>query len=92
MFGMGSDLNYVKACERAIGAVRQRPGWRFHDEISYGDEEVTFVHVEHFASQGALVPNWLGAVSEDGTLKDSDRAELANLSAAAVRRTLASAA
>jgi hypothetical protein len=50
---------------------------------------VTFVHVEHFASQGALVPNWLGDVGADGKPKDPKRVRLASLSAAAVRRALA---
>ncbi len=91
MFGMGTGRGYVKECARIIGAVRRRPGWRVDDDVSYGDEEVTFVHVEHFASQGALVPNWLGAVGKDGALKDKDRAAIADMSAAAVRRALASA-
>jgi hypothetical protein len=91
MFGMGTDRNYVRESARVIGAVRRRPGWRVYDDVSYGDEEVTFVHVEHFASQGALVPNWLGAIGENGALKDTDRAGLADMSAAAVRRALASA-
>ena len=30
------------------------------NEVTYTDGKVTFVHVEHFASQGALLPNWLG--------------------------------
>ena len=86
MFGMGSKLNYVVECERAIRAIRRRPGWSRHDDVSYGDNAVTFVHVEHFASQGALVPNWLGATGPDGTPKDPDRNRLASLSAAAVRQ------
>jgi hypothetical protein len=91
MFGMGSELNYVGECERAIHAVRRRPGWRRYDDVSYGDDVVTFVHVEHFASQGALIPNWLGDIGADGEPKDPKRVRLASLSAAAVRRALADA-
>lgn len=86
MFGMGSKLNYVGECERAIRAVRHRPCWLRHDDVSYGDDRVTFVHVEHFASQGALIPNWLGALDASGKTKDPERAGLAALSAAAVQR------
>jgi hypothetical protein len=30
------------------------------NDIAYTDRTVTVVHVEHFASQGANIPNWLG--------------------------------
>ena len=28
--------------------------------MAYTDGSVTFVHVEHFASQGRPIPDWLG--------------------------------
>lgn len=59
MFGLGTKLNYVRATRKLLEAAR--PGkWRTLNEVAYCDERVTFVHVEHFASQGALIPNWLG--------------------------------
>ena len=60
MFGLGSKLNYISATRKLVEAAR--PGkWRTVNEVAYSDGSVTFVHVEHFASQGALLPNWLGA-------------------------------
>lgn len=90
MFGMGTDLNYVDACERAIRAARRRPTWRKHDKVSYGDDAVLFVHVEHFASQGRYVRDWLGRMGDDGQPKDPYRNRLASMSAAAVQRATAS--
>ena len=59
MFGLGSRLNYVAQAMKII--VRARGGdWKMVNEVTYTDGKVTFVHVEHFASQGALLPNWLG--------------------------------
>lgn len=59
MFGLGSKGNYVRAAKQIV--ERARPGkWRTVNEVAYTDGKVTFVHVEHFASQGALIPNWLG--------------------------------
>ena len=59
MFGMGNKLNYVRATRKLLEKVR--PGqWRTVNDVAYSDGQITFVHVEHFASQGALIPNWLG--------------------------------
>lgn len=30
------------------------------NEVAYEDEGVVVVHVEHFRSQGNLIPKWLG--------------------------------
>ena len=30
------------------------------NEVAYTDDRIMVVHVEHFASQGANIPNWLG--------------------------------
>jgi len=59
MFGLGTDLNYVSS---AYGLFRRaRPGaWKMINSVAYTDGKITVVHVEHFASQGALIPNWLG--------------------------------
>lgn len=59
MFGLGAKGNYVREARKLV--EKARPGsWRTLNEIAYTDGWVTFVHVEHFASQGALLPNWLG--------------------------------
>jgi hypothetical protein len=59
MFGLGAKLSYVATARKAIEAAR--PGnWRTVNEVAYTGGRVTVVHVEHFASQGANIPNWLG--------------------------------
>lgn len=59
MFGLGSKGNYVREARKLIEKARAGR-WRTVNEVAYSDGQVTFVHVEHFASQGALLPNWLG--------------------------------
>lgn len=68
MLGLGTGGNYVIACKRAFGSAR--PGvWRSINEVSYTDGSVVVVHTEHFAAQGALLPNWLsGEAHERGRL------------------------
>jgi hypothetical protein len=59
MFGLGTKQNYVHEAFKLFEAAR--PGrWHWVNEVSYSDSIITVVHVEHFASQGALIPNWLG--------------------------------
>lgn len=59
MFGLGTKMNYVKECRKIFDHVR--PGaWRTVNSCAYTDGSITVVHVEHFAAQGALIPNWLG--------------------------------
>jgi hypothetical protein len=71
MFGMGSKQNYVREAYKLF--QHARPGeWRWLKEgISYTDDKITVVHVEHFAAQGALIPNWLGE-------KKHERSQLGN--------------
>lgn len=58
MLGLGTRGNYVAACRQALTKVR--PGrWRTINEVTYADDNVVVVHTEHFASRGALLPNWL---------------------------------
>lgn len=68
MLGLGSNLNYVRACRSLYERIR--PGtWQQLNEVSYTDGKVVVVHTEHFASQGALLPNWLsGTAHERGRL------------------------
>jgi hypothetical protein len=76
MFGLGTDMNYVKSAYDLFRRVR--PGdWRTINSVAYTDGKITVVHVEHFASQGALIPNWLGE-------NVHARANLGRLSKAAV--------
>ncbi len=58
MLGMGAKQCYVQACRRAFEGAR--PGaWRTLNEVAYRDDQIVVVHTEHFAAQGALIPNWL---------------------------------
>lgn len=59
MFGLGTGLNYIRATRKLLETVR--PGnWRTLNDVAYSDGQVTFVHVEHFASQGSHLGDWLG--------------------------------
>jgi hypothetical protein len=64
MFGMGTKLNYVRESfdlyQKARGGT-----WRWINEVAYTDGKVTVVHVEHFASQGNLIPRWIGEQVHD---------------------------
>ncbi len=68
MLGLGTRGNYVRACRTAF--AKARPGhWRTINDVTYTDGKVVVVHTEHFASQGALLPNWLsGGLHERGRL------------------------
>jgi hypothetical protein len=81
MFGLGRKLNYVRETRKLMETVRPGP-WRAINEVAYADTRTTFVHVEHFASQGALIPNWLGR-------NDSERRTLGEKAREAVETALA---
>lgn len=60
MFGMGTKQNYVRESYKLFQYAR--PGkwdWLIED-VSYIDNKITVVHVEHFSTQGAHLSNWLG--------------------------------
>jgi hypothetical protein len=59
MFGMGKQLNYVGEMFKLFATVRKGP-WRWINKVAYTDGEIVVVHVEHFASLGALIPQWMG--------------------------------
>ena len=59
MFGMGSNLNYVDESFKLFRSVLGGK-WERASRVAYTDANVTVVHVEHFASQGNLIPRWLG--------------------------------
>lgn len=59
MFGMGSKLNYVRESFKLYKMARGGE-WRWINDVAYTDGRVTVVHVEHFKSLGAYIPQWLG--------------------------------
>lgn len=80
MFGLGTKLNYVSECYKLFqGACLG--DWTKLNDVSYTNERLTVVHVEHFASQGALIPNWLG-------VNDHPRSSLSEMAMASVNSTL----
>ncbi len=80
MFGLGTKGNYVR--EARLLFERARPGsWRNVNEVAYTDQKITVVHVEHFAAQGALIPDWLGETGKP-------RARLGLLARAAIEGAL----
>lgn len=80
VFGLGTKMNYVREARKLM--AQARPGnWVTVNDVAYSDGSVTVVHVEHFASQGALIPNWLDE-------NDHPRSELGNLAKEAVGRVI----
>jgi hypothetical protein len=60
MFGLGTGGNYVRECKKLFESAIPGP-WRWDEQgVSYTNDTLTVVHVEHFKSQGALIPQWLG--------------------------------
>lgn len=59
MFGMGSKLNYIHESFELYKEARGGD-WKWINDVAYTDGKIIIVHVEHFASQGALIPQWLG--------------------------------
>jgi hypothetical protein len=87
LFGLGSRNRYVTEARNVI--QRARPGtWRWVNEVAYADESVVFVHVEHFASQGRLIPDWCGDPDPKKGNKISPRARLGLLAHEAVQMAL----
>lgn len=79
MFGLGTKQNYVREAFKLFSTVR--PGsWHWINDVSYSDSRITVVHVEHFASQGTLIPNWLG-------VNQHERSQLGILAKEAVARS-----
>ena len=77
MFGLGTGLNYVRECFSLLGTARGG-SWSWLNDVAYTDGKIVVVHVEHFASQGALIPCWLGQ-------RPSDRSRLGQAAKDAVR-------
>jgi hypothetical protein len=83
LFGLGARLGYVDQAEWLIHHARPAKSWRRHNSVSYGDEQVTFVHTVHFASQGSLILDWLGSPNKHGCI--SDRARFGRMAAETVK-------
>ncbi|MET4337034.1 MULTISPECIES: hypothetical protein [unclassified Bradyrhizobium] len=60
LFGLGTKNNYVTEAREVIQQASPGKTWRTVNDVAYTDGRVTFVHVEHFASQGRLIPDWCG--------------------------------
>lgn len=82
MFGMGSKLNYVRESFELYKKARGGE-WAQINKVAYTDGEVTVVHLEHFASQGPLIPQWLGE-------RDHPRSQYGRWAAQAVALALSS--
>ncbi|TXH03117.1 MAG: hypothetical protein E6R07_13375 [Nevskiaceae bacterium] len=80
LFGLGTNLNYVNATFSLFQIAR--PGaWKRISDVAYTDEKIYVVHVEHFKSQGSLIPDWLGDT-------EKPRAVYGRLAREAVQRAL----
>lgn len=86
LFGFGKDLAYVNEAEQVTKKVRGTTAWRRFNEVAYTDGRVIFVHVEHFKSQGRLIPDWLGELRNDGSLPCPKRGRWRRAAEEAVRR------
>ena len=72
LFGLGTKLGYVRAARRLIQSQMRAP-LRTINEVAYQSERVTYLHVEHFASQGKLIPEWLGVPGKSGKIPERSR-------------------
>ena len=85
LFYLASDKqNYVPEARKLIELARSKGRWREVNEVAYTDESVTFVHVEHFAAQGPLIPGWCGDPNPKKGGAISPRARLGQLAYAAI--------
>jgi len=89
LFGLGTKGNYVAEARKVIQQARPGPPWRTINEVAYTDGVVTFVHVEHFASQGRLIPDWCGEPNPKKGNAISARSRLSELAYAATQGALA---
>ena len=88
LFGLGTKKNYVTEARKVIQHARPGRPWRTINEVAYTDGLVTFVHVEHFASQGRLIPDWCGEPNAKKGNAISARAQLSRLAYEAVQTAL----
>jgi len=80
MFGLGTKLSYVQDVYTLFS--KDNPDdWKMINDVSYSNNKITIVHVEHFASQGAHLNNWLG-------INDNKRKKLGIMAKEAVQLAL----
>jgi hypothetical protein len=60
LFGYGANMAYFKTLKSMLPRLKKGK-WQSINEVAYTDGKVTYVHLEHFASQGNLIPEWMGA-------------------------------
>jgi hypothetical protein len=85
LFGLGTKLGYVRAARRLIQS-HANSALQTINEIAYQSQRIVYVHVEHFASQGRLIPDWLGVPDTRG--KISERARWGVMAQEATRAAL----
>ena len=88
LFGLGTKGNYVSEARKVIQRARPDRPWRTINEVAYTDGQVTFVHVEHFASQGRLIPDWCGEPDPKKGNAVSPRSRLGELAYKAAQAAL----
>jgi hypothetical protein len=88
LFGLGTNGNYVTEARKVIQRARPAGAWRAINDVSYTDGFVTFVHLEHFASQGRLIPDWCGEPDPKKNNQISTRSRLGELAYTAVQAAL----
>jgi hypothetical protein len=87
LFGLGTKNRYVTEARKVVQSAR--PGaWRAINEVAYTDGFVTFIHVEHFASQGSLIPDWCGEPNPRKGNTISTRSRLGELAFEVVQAAL----
>ncbi len=79
LFGLGEKLNYVREARKVIEMARGGANLCPINEVAYTDGLVTFVHVEHFASQGSHIPDWCGEPNSKKGNAISTRSRLGDL-------------
>jgi len=91
LFGLGTNGNYVTEARKLIQRARPAGTWRPINDVAYTDGRVAFVHVEHFASQGRLIPDWCGEPDPKKGNHISMRSRLSELAYAATQAALGTA-
>src|SRR5262249_3003926 len=85
LFGLGTKLGYVQPARHLIQSCAKQT-LRTVNEIAYRNDSVVYLHVEHFASQGRLIPDWLGIPDKFG--KIAERARWGRMAQQAARLAL----
>jgi len=81
LFGLGARRNYVKEAFKLFELACPNK-WEWINDVAYHNGEIMVVHVEHFAAQGAHIPNWMGE-------NDHERSKLGDMARSAVQTALA---